>query len=90
MTRGAGDLTANAICPAYVRTPLVEQQIEDQANEHGVSRQDAIKDVMLEETAVKCFVEPEEMAAMATELCSGRASSITGVALTIDAGWTAR
>ncbi|NUQ37496.1 MAG: 3-hydroxybutyrate dehydrogenase [Caldilineales bacterium] len=87
---GPHGITVNAICPAYVRTPLVERQIADQARTRGLSEADVIERVMLEPAAIKRLIEPEEVAAMALYLCSDAARGITGAALTLDLGWTAR
>ncbi|NOX62947.1 MAG: 3-hydroxybutyrate dehydrogenase [Chloroflexi bacterium] len=87
---GPYGITVNAICPAYVRTPLVENQIADQARTRGISEDEVIEKVMLEPAAVKRLIEPEEVAAMTLYLCSDAAGAITGSALTIDLGWTAR
>lgn len=86
----ARGVTVNAICPSYVRTPLVERQIADQARLHGISEQQVIEDVMLAPAAIKRLVEPAEVAAYALFLCSDAAASITGSAQIIDCGWTAR
>ncbi|HUI52583.1 MAG TPA: 3-hydroxybutyrate dehydrogenase [Terriglobales bacterium] len=82
-------ITCNAICPAYVRTPLVEKQIQDQAKRHGISPDDVVAKIMLEPAAIRRLLEPEEVAAMALYLCSDAASGVTGTALDIDLGWTA-
>jgi 3-hydroxybutyrate dehydrogenase len=87
---GAHGITANAICPAYVRTPLVDKQIADQARTLGISPEDVIQKVMLEPAAVKRLIEPAEVAEFAAYLCSENAGVITGAALTMDLGWTAR
>jgi len=84
------NITSNAICPAYVRTPLVEKQIDEQAHRHGISPEEVIRKIMLEPAAIRRLLEPEEVAAMALYLCSDQASGITGAALDIDLGWTAR
>jgi 3-hydroxybutyrate dehydrogenase len=83
-------VTCNAICPGYVRTPLVEQQIESQAKAHGLPRERVIRDVILAAQPTKRFVEVEEIGALALFLCSDSAKSITGAAIAIDGGWTAR
>jgi 3-hydroxybutyrate dehydrogenase len=83
-------ITANAICPGYVRTPLVEGQIADQAKVHGIPAQDVVEKIMLEPAAIKRLLEPEEIAGAVRYLCSDLASGITGTAFTIDQGWTAR
>jgi 3-hydroxybutyrate dehydrogenase len=82
-------ITCNAICPGYVRTPLVEKQIDDQAKAHGISRDKVITDILLKQQPNKKFVEVAELAALAVFLCSDQASSLTGVALPMDGGWTA-
>ncbi len=84
------NITSNAICPAYVRTPLVERQIQDQAKRHGISAEDVVGKIMLEPAAIRRLLEPEEVASLALYLCSDNASGITGAALDIDLGWTAR
>jgi 3-hydroxybutyrate dehydrogenase len=83
-------VTVNAICPSYVRTPLVEQQIADQARVHGISEDAVIRDIMLAPAALKRLLEPSEVAAYATFLCSDSAAAITGSLQVIDCGWTAR
>lgn len=83
-------ITCNAICPGYVRTPLVEGQIEAQSKAHNLPREQVIRDVILAAQPTKRFVEIEEVAALAVYLCSDAAKSITGTALPIDGGWTAR
>jgi 3-hydroxybutyrate dehydrogenase len=83
-------ITANAICPGYVRTPLVEGQIADQAKVHGIPPQDVVEKIMLEPAAIKRLLEPEEIAGAVRYLCSDLASGITGTAFVVDQGWTAR
>jgi 3-hydroxybutyrate dehydrogenase len=83
-------VTVNAVCPAYVRTPLVEKQIADQARVHGISEAEVIEKIMLAPAAVKRLLEPGEVAAYVMFLCSEAARSITGSAQVIDGGWTAR
>ncbi|WP_029214654.1 3-hydroxybutyrate dehydrogenase [Kallotenue papyrolyticum] len=87
---GEYGITVNAICPAYVRTPLVESQIADQARTRGIPEQDVVAQVMLEPAAIKRLIEPAEVADLALFLASERARSMTGGAYTIDLGWTAR
>jgi 3-hydroxybutyrate dehydrogenase len=86
----AHGVTSNCINPSYVRTPLVEKQIADQARLHGIAEAEVIERVMLTETAVKRLVEPEEVASLAGWLVSDRAGMVTGASYTIDGGWTAR
>ena len=83
-------VTVNAVCPSYVRTPLVERQIADQAKVHGISEDAVIRDIMLAPAALKRLLEPSEVAAYVRFLCSDEASGITGATQVIDAGWTAR
>jgi 3-hydroxybutyrate dehydrogenase len=87
---GPHGVTSNCICPAFVRTPLVENQIADQARTHGISEDEVIEKVMLTEPAIKRLIEPEEVAEMVTYLCAPEASFINGASFTIDGGWTAR
>ncbi len=87
---GPRGVTSNCVNPAYVRTPLVERQIADQARVHGISEADVVEKVMLTETAIKRLVEPDEIAELVTYLCSPAASFINGASVPIDGGWTAR
>jgi 3-hydroxybutyrate dehydrogenase len=81
-------ITANTICPGYVKTPLVEKQIADQAKAHGISPERVVREVMLSHQARKEFVQVEELAALAVFLASDAAVSMTGAALAMDGGWT--
>jgi len=81
-------ITSNTICPGYVKTPLVDQQIADQAKAHGISEADVVRDVMLVHQARKEFVRVEELAALAVFLASDAAASMTATALAMDGGWT--
>jgi 3-hydroxybutyrate dehydrogenase len=83
-------VTVNAICPGYVRTPLVEKQIPDTARARGISEDEVVRDVMLAGQPTKRFVTTEEIGAFAVFLCSEGAASITGAALPIDGGWVAQ
>ncbi len=87
---GEFGITANAICPAYVRTPIVDNQIRDQAAAHGIGEDEVIEKIMLEPAAIKRLIQPEEVADLALFLASDKASAITGAAHMIDLGWTAR
>jgi len=87
---GEYGITCNAICPAYVRTPLVESQIADQARTLSIPEAEVIEKVMLAPAAIKRLIEPEEVAEYALFLASDRAGAITGSAQVIDLGWTAR
>lgn len=82
-------ITCNAICPGYVRTPLVEKQIPDTAKARGISEDEVVRDVILEAQATKEFVTVEQLGALAVFLCSDDASQITGTTLSMDGGWTA-
>lgn len=82
-------VTANAVCPGYVWTPLVEKQIEDQAKAHGIPREQVIRDVLLAQQPNKRFATVEELAALTAFLCSDVAQSITGTAMPVDGGWVA-
>jgi 3-hydroxybutyrate dehydrogenase len=86
---GPFGITVNSICPAYVRTPLVDNQIADQAKNHGISETEVVEKIMLQKAAVKKLIEPESVAEVAKFLCTEAAQHITGTTLTIDGGWTA-
>jgi len=83
-------ITANAICPGYVKTPLVEKQIKDQAIAHQISEAEVINRVMLVKHAVKNFVTVEQLGKLALFLSSDAANLITGTALPVDGGWIAQ
>ena len=83
-------VTVNAICPGYVKTPLVEAQIPDTAKARGITEEEVVRDVLLEAQPTKRFVEVDEVASLAVYLCSDAAASITGAALQIDGGWVAQ
>lgn len=88
---GAGlGITATAVCPGYVRTPLVEKQIADQARVHGLSEEDVIEQVILAPHAVKELIEPDEVAEVVAFLASPAGRAFTGAPVTMDQGWTAR
>lgn len=88
---GAGDnITCNAICPGYVKTPLVEGQIKDQAKAHHLSEDEVVKKIMLKKQAVKEFIPEDKIAELAVFLAMDNASSITGSAYILDGGWTAQ
>jgi len=83
------NVTANAICPGYVWTPLVERQIDDQAKSHNIARDAVIRDVFLKNQPNRRFATVEEIGALSVFLCSDAAASITGTAIPVDGGWTA-
>lgn len=82
-------ITCNAICPGYVWTPLVENQIDDTARARGIGREQVIRDVLLAAQPNKRFAKVEELGALAVFLCGPGGRSITGAALPVDGGWTA-
>ncbi len=83
-------ITANSICPGYVFTPIVEKQIDDQAKVHNIPREQVIRDVILAPQATKQFIGLADVASLALYLASDSAAQITGAAISIDGGWTAR
>ena len=87
---GPHGVTSNCINPSYVRTPLVEKQIADQARIHGIPASEVVEKVMLAEIAIKRLVEPEEVADLALWLAGDTAGMVTGASYTMDGGWTAR
>ncbi|MGF1605845.1 MAG: 3-hydroxybutyrate dehydrogenase [Rhodothalassiaceae bacterium] len=84
------NITVNAICPAYVLTPLVEKQIPDTAKARGITEEEVRRDVLLAAQPTKQFVKTEELGAFAVFLCGDHAASITGAILPVDGGWTAQ
>ncbi|MFE4050593.1 3-hydroxybutyrate dehydrogenase [Streptomyces sp. YIM B13518] len=82
-------VTSNCVNPAYVRTPLVEKQIADQARSHGIPEERVLSEVMLRDSAVRRLIEPEEVAEAVAYLCGPQASFVTGTSLVLDGGWTA-
>lgn len=87
---GEHGVTANTIAPAYVRTNLVEQQINDQALANNLRPDQVVNEIMLAPAAIKRLIEPEEIASMALYLCGPNSNSISGSSFVIDNGWTAR
>lgn len=84
------DITINTVCPSYVLTPLVEQQIAAQAKANGISEQDVIDEIMLKPMPKGAFISLEELAGVCSFLISSAARNITGQTITVDGGWTAR
>jgi len=82
-------VTVNAVCPGYVLTPLVEQQIPDTAKARGITEEEVVRDVLLAAQPTKQFVTVNEVAALTMFLASDAAASITGAILPVDGGWTA-
>ena len=82
-------ITCNAVCPGSVLTPLVEAQIPDQMKTHNMSREDVIKNVMLERQPSRQFATVEQLGGTVVFLCSPSADQITGTAISVDGGWTA-
>jgi 3-hydroxybutyrate dehydrogenase len=88
-TAGCG-ITVNAVCPSYVRTPLVEGQIAAQAKTHGIPEDEVVRKIMLPACPLGRLLEPEEVADAVLYLCSDAAAGMTGTALNLDGGWTAQ
>ena len=84
------NITCNAICPGYVNTPLVQNQIRDQAKTHGIPESEVVEKIMMQPQPTKKFVEIDQLGALAVFLCSDAAQNITGTSLPVDGGWTAR
>ena len=82
-------VTSNCVCPGYVRTPLVEGQIVDQAAAHGIPPEQVLEQVLLERTAIKRLVAPQEVAEAVLWLCTPFSASVSGISLPLDGGWTA-
>jgi 3-hydroxybutyrate dehydrogenase len=83
-------ITATAVCPGYVRTPLVEKQIADQARAHSLPEDEVLEQVILAPHAIKQLIEPAEVAGVVSFLAGPAGRSFTGVPVTMDMGWTAR
>lgn len=82
-------VTSNCVNPGYVRTPLVDGQIDAQAAEHDVPREDVVAEVLLKRAAIKKLIEPDDVASLVTWLCSPHAGHVTGASIPLDGGWTA-
>ncbi|MGW4842646.1 3-hydroxybutyrate dehydrogenase [Nocardia brasiliensis] len=87
---GKHGVTSNCVNPGYVRTPLVDKQIADQAKAHGIPEQQVLEKILLTESAIKRLVEPAEVAALVGWLTSAHAGMVTGASYTMDGGWSAR
>jgi 3-hydroxybutyrate dehydrogenase len=85
----AHGVTSNCVNPAYVRTPLVEDQIAGQAAAHGLAPEAVVEQILLAKAAIRRLIEPEEVAELVAYLCSPQASMMTGASVTLDGGWTA-
>lgn len=88
-TAGSG-VTCNAVCPGWVRTPLVEKQIADIAAQRSVSQKEAARELLAEKQPSLDFVSPAQLGGTVAFLCSAAADQITGTAITVDGGWTAQ
>ena len=86
----AHGVTSNCVNPGYVRTPLVEAQVADQARSHGIGEEEVLEKIMLTRAAVRRLIEPEEVAALVAFLVSDDAGMVTGASYTMDGGWTAQ
>ena len=86
---GPHGVTSNCVNPGYVRTPLVEKQIADQALAHSIPESEVVEKVMLTDSAIKSLVEPTEVADLVLWLCGDTARMVTGASYTMDGGWTA-
>lgn len=87
---GDQDITINTICPAYVKTPLVEKQIADTAKEHGISEEEVVNNIMLAPMPKKAFIDIEEICGSVSYLASDAAKNMTGQTMVLDGGWVAR
>ncbi|WP_245325624.1 3-hydroxybutyrate dehydrogenase [Paeniglutamicibacter terrestris] len=86
---GEFGVTSNCVNPGYVRTPLVEKQLTDQARVHGIGETEVLTKIMLTESAIKRLIEPEEVASLVAWLASDEAAMVTGSSYTMDGGWSA-
>ena len=87
---GEHGVTSNCVSPGYVRTPLVEKQIADQAAVHGIPESEVLGKIMLTESAIKRLVEPDEVGSLVAWLASDDAAMVTGASYAMDGGWSAR
>lgn len=86
---GPYGITVNSICPAYVKTPLVENQIDDQAKTHGISKEEVVEEIMLKKAVIKKLMDPSDIGELAKFLCTDAGAHITGSMIPVDGGWTA-
>ncbi|MHB1596859.1 MAG: 3-hydroxybutyrate dehydrogenase [Streptosporangiaceae bacterium] len=86
---GQHGVTSNTVCPGYVRTPLVEAQVADQARLHGIQPEEVVSGIMVAESAIKRLIEPTEVAELVAYLCSPHAAFANGSCWVLDGGWTA-
>jgi 3-hydroxybutyrate dehydrogenase len=87
---GPHGVTSNCVNPGYVRTPLVQKQIADQAAAHGIPEQEVVEQVLLAHSAIKELIEPEQVAELVLYLCSPAAALVNGASLAMDGAWTAQ
>ncbi|CAN5340019.1 3-hydroxybutyrate dehydrogenase [soil metagenome] len=87
---GPRGVTSNCVSPGYVRTPLVEKQLAEQAEVHGIAESEVLSRIMLTESAIKRLVEPSEVASLVGWLASEESTMVTGASYTMDGGWSAR
>jgi 3-hydroxybutyrate dehydrogenase len=87
---GDQDITINTICPAYVKTPLVEKQIADTAKEHGITEEEVVNNIMLAPMPKTAFIDIEEICGSVSYLASDVAKNMTGQTMVLDGGWVAR
>ena len=90
MTVSGSGVTCNAVCPGWVRTPLVEKQIRDNAAQRCISEKEALKELLAEKQPSLDFVSPAQLGGTVAFLCSAAADQITGTAISVDGGWTAQ
>jgi 3-hydroxybutyrate dehydrogenase len=90
LEEAANGITANAVCPSYIRTALAEEQVTNQAQANDMTKAEALEEILLEPVAIKRLLEPEEVSELVVYLASDLASGITGSAIPIDCGWAAR
>lgn len=82
-------ITCNALCPGYVKTPLVEKQISEQAKAHNITEDKVVKDILLKSQPNKRFIKASHLAQMVVFMCTDYADGMTGQIISMDGGWTA-